>query len=62
MLIKSQEVLIKKKEFFKGRIILLYGENDDLIKDLNEIIVINFLDEKKGKGNPLWTFFKNHAF
>ena len=43
MLIKSQEVLIKKKEFFKGRIILLYGENDDLIKDLNEIIVINFL-------------------
>jgi len=51
MLIKSQEVLIKKKEFFKGRIILLYGENDDLIKDLNEIIVINFLDEKKKARN-----------
>jgi len=47
MLLKSQELNIKKKDFFKGKIILLYGENQDLIKDLNEQIVIKFNDEKK---------------
>jgi DNA polymerase-3 subunit delta len=47
MLLKSQELNIKKKDFFKGKIILLYGENQDLIKDLNKQIVIKFNDEKK---------------
>jgi len=47
MLLKSQEIFIKKKDFFKEKIILLYGENQDLIKDLNEQIIINFLDEKR---------------
>jgi DNA polymerase-3 subunit delta len=47
MLLKSQELNLKKKDFFKGKIILLYGENQDLIKDLNEQIIIKFLDEKR---------------
>jgi DNA polymerase-3 subunit delta len=47
MILKSQELNLKKKDFFKGKIILLYGENQDLIKDLNEQIIIKFLDEKR---------------
>jgi len=47
MLLKSQELNLKKKDFFKGKIILLYGENQDLIKDLSEQIIIKFLDEKR---------------
>jgi len=47
MLLKSQEILLKKKDFFKKKIILLYGENQDLIKDLNDQIIANFSDEKK---------------
>ena len=46
MLLKSQEISLKKKEFFKGKVILLYGENQDLINDLNEQIVFKFIDEK----------------
>ncbi len=34
MLLKSQELNLKKKDFSKGKIVLLYGENQDLIKDL----------------------------
>jgi DNA polymerase-3 subunit delta len=51
MLIKPQELNLKKKDFFKGRIILLYGENQDLIKDLNEQIIIKFKDEQKIQKN-----------
>jgi DNA polymerase-3 subunit delta len=47
MLLKSQELNLKKKDFFKGKIILLYGENQDLIKDLSEQIIIKFLDDKR---------------
>jgi len=47
MLFKSQEIFLKKKDFFKEKIILLYGENQDLIRDLNDRIITNFLDEKK---------------
>jgi DNA polymerase-3 subunit delta len=47
MLLKSQEILLKKKDFFKKKIILLYGENQDLIKDLNDQIIANFSDEKR---------------
>jgi len=47
MLLKSQEISLKKKDFFKEKIILLYGENQDLISDLNQQIVSKFIDEKK---------------
>jgi len=47
MLLKSQEIFLKKKEFFKQKVILLYGENQDLIKDLSEQIIFKFLDEKR---------------
>ena len=51
MLLKSQELVLKKKDFFKGKIILLYGENQDLIKDLNEQILVKFKDEQKIQKN-----------
>ena len=51
MLLKLQELILKKKDFFKGRIILLYGENQDLMKDLNEQILIKFTDEQKIQKN-----------
>jgi DNA polymerase-3 subunit delta len=47
MILKPQELNLKKKDFFKGKVILLYGENQDLIKDLSEQIIIKFLDEKR---------------
>ena len=47
MLLKSQEISLKKKDFFKEKIILLYGENQDLISDLNQQIASKFIDEKK---------------
>jgi len=47
MLLKSQDISFKKKEFFKGKIILLYGENQDLIKDLSEQIILTLVDVKK---------------
>ena len=47
MLLKSQEILLKKKDFFKEKVILLYGENQDLINDLNQQIVSKFIEEKK---------------
>ena len=51
MLLKSQELSLKKKDFFKGKIILLYGENQDLIKDLIQQIIKIFLDEKRAARN-----------
>ena len=47
MLLKSQEIVLKNKDFFKERVILLYGENQDLINDLNQQIVSKFIEEKK---------------
>ena len=47
MLLKSQEIILKNKNFFKEKIILLYGENQDLINDLNQQIVSKFVEEKK---------------
>ena len=47
MLLKSQELILKKKDFFNEKIILLYGENQDLIQDLNQQIISLFLNEKK---------------
>jgi len=47
MLLKSQEIVIKNKDFFKEKIILLYGENQDLINDLNQQIISKFIEEKK---------------
>jgi DNA polymerase-3 subunit delta len=47
MLLKSQEISLKKKDFFKEKIILLYGENQDLINDLNHQITSKFTEEEK---------------
>jgi DNA polymerase-3 subunit delta len=47
MLLKSQEIVLKNKDFFKKRVIVLYGENQDLINDLNQQIVSRFIEEKK---------------
>ena len=47
MLLKSQEINLKKKEFFKEKVILLYGENQDLINDLNQQITSKFKEEEK---------------
>jgi DNA polymerase-3 subunit delta len=47
MLLKSQEISLKKKDFFKEKIILLYGENQDLINDLNHQITSKFIGEEK---------------
>jgi DNA polymerase-3 subunit delta len=47
MLLKSQEIILKKKDFFKEKIILLYGENQDLINDLNQQIVSKFVEQNK---------------
>lgn len=47
MLLKSQEISLKKKDFFKKKIILLYGENQDLINDLNQQITSKFIEEEK---------------
>ena len=47
MLLKSQEIILKSKDFFKEKVILLYGENQDLINDLNQQIVSKFVEEKK---------------
>jgi DNA polymerase-3 subunit delta len=47
MLLKSQEIGLKKKNFFKEKVILLYGENQDLINDLNQQITSKFIEEEK---------------
>ena len=47
MLLKSQEISLKKKDFFKEKVILLYGENQDLINDLNQQIASKFIEEEK---------------
>jgi len=47
MLLKSQEIILKKKDFFKSKIILLHGENQDLVNDLNQQIVSKFSGENK---------------
>jgi DNA polymerase-3 subunit delta len=47
MLLKSQEISLKKKDFFKEKVILLYGENQDLINDLNKQITSKFIEDKK---------------
>jgi DNA polymerase-3 subunit delta len=47
MLLKSQEISLKKREFFKEKVILLYGENQDLINDLNQQITSKFVEDKK---------------
>jgi len=47
MLLKSQEISLKKKDFFKEKVILLYGENQDLINDLNQQITSKFIEKDK---------------
>ena len=47
MLLKLHELNLKTKDFLKNKIILLYGENQDLIKDINEQIIDKFLNKKE---------------
>jgi len=47
MLLKSHELNLRTKDFLKNKIILLYGENQDLIKDINEQIINKFSDKKE---------------
>ena len=47
MLLKAQDLNLKKKDFFKEKVILLYGENHDLINDLNQQITSKFIEEEK---------------
>ena len=47
MLLKSQEITLKKRDFFNSKIILMYGENQDLVNDLNQQIVSKFVEENK---------------
>ena len=47
MLLKSQEISLKKKDFFREKVVLLYGENQDLINDLNLQIISKFKEENK---------------
>jgi len=47
MLLKSHELNLRTKDFLKNKIILLYGENQDLIKDINEQIIDKFLNKKE---------------
>ena len=42
MIVKSQEISLKKKDFFLNKVIVLYGENQDLINDLNYQILSLF--------------------
>ena len=49
MLLKSQEIGLKKKDFFKKKVILLYGENQDLINHLNQQIASKFAEEEISK-------------
>ena len=46
MLLKSHELNLRTKDFLKNKIILLHGENQDLIKDINEQIINKFSDKK----------------
>jgi len=39
MIIKSHEISLKKKDFLLNKVIVLYGENQDLINDLNDQII-----------------------
>jgi DNA polymerase-3 subunit delta len=47
MLLKSQEISLKKKDFFKEKVILLYGENQYLINYLNHQIISKFTEKEK---------------
>ena len=51
MIVRSQEISLKKKDFFLNRVIVLYGENQDLINDLN--IQISSLFENKEKNSRI---------
>jgi DNA polymerase-3 subunit delta len=50
MVVKSQEIFLKKKDFFLNKVIVLYGENQDLVNDLNDQIIslygVNNLNSK----------------
>ena len=50
MIARSQEISLKKKDFFLNKVIVLYGENQDLINDLNDQIISLCEGEGEGEG------------
>jgi hypothetical protein len=50
MIVKSQEISFKKKDFFLNKVIVIYGENQDLINDLNGQIISLCEGEGEGEG------------
>ena len=42
MVVRSQEIPLKKKDFFLNKIIVLYGENQDLVDDLSDKVLSLF--------------------
>ena len=46
MIVRSQEIPLKKKDFYLNKVIVLYGENQDLVNDLNAQI-LSIIQEKK---------------
>jgi DNA polymerase-3 subunit delta len=70
MIVKSQEISLKKRDFFLNKIIVLYGENQDLINDLNDQILslcevkdqnskIIFEDDILKKPNDIINYYLN---
>ena len=51
MIVRSQEISLKKKDFFLNKVIVLYGENQDLINDLNDQIL--FLYGNKNQNSKI---------
>ena len=47
MILKSSELDLKRKDLFINKIILLYGENQDLINDLNIQILSQFQNKNQ---------------
>ena len=70
MIVRSQEISLKKKDFFFNKVIVLYGENQDLVNDLNDQILslyevkdqnsrIIFEDDILKKPNDIINYYLN---
>jgi DNA polymerase-3 subunit delta len=59
MIVKSQEISFKKKDFFLNKVIVIYGENQDLINDLNGQIISLCEGEGEGKNKNSKVIFED---
>ena len=59
MIVKSQEISLKKKDFFLNKVIVIYGENQDLINDLNGQIISLCEGEGEGKNKNSKVIFED---